>query len=254
MDITHILEELAFDMGQLPREAIEAAIVNKEKITPHLLEILENAVEQIDDIIEYDNYQGHLHAMYILAQFREPKAYPLILNLLSFPGEITHNILGDVLTEDVSRILASVCCGNIIPMQRLLESQVTNEYVRAALQSTLVILVGCGLKSRNEVVKYFSFLFQNKLEKRPSFVWDNLVACACELYPEELVDDISTAYQGGLVDPCFISLEDVGNILTENKQLHLFNLLQKSELIEDAVTEMEKWLTLSEGDPLAQEM
>ncbi|MCB1181707.1 MAG: DUF1186 domain-containing protein, partial [Chlamydiia bacterium] len=43
MEIGHILEELAFDMGTLPREAIEAAIAKKEQITPYLLDVLSEA-------------------------------------------------------------------------------------------------------------------------------------------------------------------------------------------------------------------
>lgn len=246
MDIAQILEELAFDMGELPREAIEAAIVKKDQITPHLLDILVSAQERVEEIIEYDNYQGHLYAMYLLAQFREASAYPLILKLICFPGDLSHSMLGDVLTEDLCRILASVQDGDISPMKQLIENPAVNEYVRAALVSTLVVLVGSGLKARSEIVTYFKELLESKLEKRPSFVWDHLVVSACDLYPEELYSYIEKAYEKRLVDSCFITLEDVGSILTQRRENHLFNLLKKTELIEDTVTEMEKWLCCGE--------
>lgn len=246
MDIVQILEELAFDMGELPREAIEAAVVKKENITPHLLELLVAAQEKVEEIIEYDNYQGHLYAMYLLAQFREQRAYPLILKLLCFPGDLPHAMLGDVLTEDLCRILASVQDENIEPIKQLIENPAMNEYVRAALLSTLVVLVGSGLRARSEIINYFKELFDHKLEKRPSFVWDHLVVSACELYPEELFPSIKKAFEKQLVDSCFITLEDVGSLLTQRKETHLFNLLKKTELIDDTVTEMEKWLSSHE--------
>lgn len=242
MEVAHILEELAYDLGELPREAIEAAIAKRTQIAPYLLEILEDAIERIDEIIEDDNYQGHLYAMYLLAQFRESRAYPLIVELFSFPGEIPHAIAGDVLTEDLSRILASVSGKNIDPLYSLIENPTTNEYVRAACQTSLVTLVGCGMIPRKEIIAYFISLFESKLEHRPSFAWDNLIASCCTLHPEEFYPYIQTAYQENLIDTSFINLQDVATIMAEDKETHLFNLFQNAELIDDTVTEMEKWL------------
>lgn len=242
MEVAHILEELAYDLGELPREAIESAIAKKTQIIPYLLEILEDAIKRIDEIIEDDNYQGHLYAMYLLAQFREERAYPLIIELFSFPGEIPHAIAGDVLTEDLARILASVCGKNIDPLIALIEKSSINEYVRAACQTCLVILVGCGLVSRLKVIDYFKSLFEGKLERVPSFAWDNLAACCCTLYPEELYPYIRKAFEENLINTTFINLENVASIMSEEKQARLFHLFQNAELIDDAVSEMEKWL------------
>ena len=250
MEIAHILEELAYDMGQLPREAIEASIAKREQMTPYLIDILEDAIDRIDEIIEHDNYQGHLYAMYLLAQFRQKRAYPLIIRLFSFPGEIPNIIAGDVLTEDLSRILASVSGGDIEPLKQVIVTPSINEYVRAACQSAMVTLVGCGLASRDEVMRYFLSLFRGRLEHHPSFVWDNLVSSCCDLYPEEAYEDIKNAFEQNLIDPCFISLEDVGAILTERKDNHLYRLFSLAELIDDTVSEMEKWLSSQDFLPI----
>lgn len=243
MNLAHIIEELAYDMGgELPRDAIEAAIAKRKQITPHLLAILEDATYRVDEIMEDDNYQGHLYAMYLLAQFREEKAYPFIVELFSYPGEIPHAIAGDVLTEDLSRILASVCGKNIEPLKCLIENSSINEYVRAACQACLVTLVGCGMINRKEVIEYFRTLFQEKLEKKPSFVWDHLIVSCCSLYPEELYEEIQEAFELNLINRAFISLEDVATTLAEEKQRHLFQLFHDAELIDDTVAEMEKWM------------
>lgn len=244
MNLTHILEELAYDMsGTLPRESLEAAIAKRNQIVPHLLAILEDAIARIDEVIEDDDYQGHLYAMYLLAQFREERAYPLILELFSFPGEIPHAIAGDILTEDLSRILASVCGGAIGPLQAMIENPSVNEYVRAACQTSLVTLVGAGLLPREEVIRYFRTLFEEKLEKYPSFTWDNLVGCACALYPEELYEEICAAFDRNLINRTFISPEDVSLILSQDKESHLYTLFRETSLIEDTVMEMEKWMS-----------
>jgi hypothetical protein len=243
MEILHILEELAYDLGELPREAIEAAIAKKSQITSYLLQILEDAINRIDEVIEDDNYQGHLYAMYLLAQFREERAFSLVIQLFSFPGEIPHSIAGDVLTEDLGRIIASMCGTQCEKLYDLIQNPSINEYVRAACQASLVILVGCGTLPRATVIDYFKSLFEGKLERVHSFVWDNLIACCCSLYPDELYPYIRKAFDDNLVDTTFINLEDVRKILTEEKQSSLFRLFQNAELIEDTVSEMEKWLS-----------
>lgn len=243
MDIAHILEELSYGMGELPREALEAAIAQKKQITPFLLAILEDAIQRIHEIVEDDNYEGHLYAMYLLAQFREPLAFPYIIRLFSFPGEIPHLIAGDMLTEDLSRILASVANKNIAPLKELIENPLINEYVRAACQMSLVIMVGCGFLSRTWVINYFKSLYEGKLERTHSFVWDSLVMCSCALHPEELVHHIRKAFDDLLIDTAFITINEVLAILAKEKQSHLFSLFQSTELIDDTVSEMEKWLT-----------
>lgn len=246
MEIPHILEELAYDMGTLPRDAIESAVLKRTQMTPYLLEILQDAYSRIDEVILDESYQGHIYAMYLLAQFREQKAFPLILKLFSFPGEIPHLIAGDVLTEDLGRILASVCGNQIAPLKDCIESPLYNEYVRGACLIALTTLVGCGKISRKLVISYFKQLYSS-LEKLPSFVWDTLVSCSCELYPEEVFGEIEESYLKSLVDSSFMPLDEVAQVLTEKKQAHLLRLHNTAELIEDTVSEIEKWHTPAES-------
>lgn len=242
MDVIHILEDLAYDVGSLPRDAIEAAVAKREIITPYLLSILEEAIERVADIVEDESYQGHLYAMYLLAQFRETKAFPLIIKLFSFSGDVPHAIAGDVLTEDLSRIIATLCNDVSIVMD-IIENPEVNEYVRAAAETSLVIMVGVGKQDRNSVIAYFRQLLEYKLEKIHSFAWDNLIAVACSLYPEEILEPIKRAFDDHLIDTSFISFDDVKNIVEEEtKRDCLFELYQTTELIEDTLSEMEKWI------------
>jgi hypothetical protein len=241
MDIAHILEELAYDMGELPREAIEAAIAQRRQITPFLLQILQDALLRMDEIVEDDNYQAHLYALYLLAQFKEARAFPLLLELLSHPGEALHAILGDVLTEDLGRILASVCNNNIEPLKKLIENGTIDEYVRAACIDALIILVGAQEQPREAIIGYFKALLEHRLERSPSFVWDQLALGAALLHPNELYPALCEAYQEKLITPSFIRLEEITTLLNTSKESLLLQLQHNTEFIEDAVSEMEKW-------------
>ncbi len=242
MDIPHILEDLAYDEGILPREAIEAAIVKHKQITPYLLQILEDAIERVPELINDGCYQGHVYAMYLLAQFRETRALPLVIRLFLFTDDTPYAIAGDVLTEDLSRIFASVCDDEAL-IKELIETPKINPYVKAAAISCLVILVGIGKLSRDETIRYFGELLNYRLEKEPSFAWDCLIASACSLYPGEIFYPISKAFKAGLIDNSFISLEDVENVIAEESvDSCLQQLAASTELINDTLEEMEKWL------------
>lgn len=63
------------------------------------------------------------------------------------------------------------------------------------------------------------------------------------MYPGELFYPISKAFNAGLVDITFISMEDVINIINEETiESCLQELLSSPELINDTLEEMEKWL------------
>jgi hypothetical protein len=70
------------------------------------LKIIEHAPQNIQEVGDQPHYLAHIYAMFLLAQFRQERAYPLIVNFFSIPGEITLDATGDVVTEDLNRILA----------------------------------------------------------------------------------------------------------------------------------------------------
>ena len=84
MDIQEILHQLATNTGTFPREALAHAIAQREEIIPELLRVLAEAQHNIDHLIESE-YMTHIYAMYLLAQFRETRAYPLIAEFGAVP-------------------------------------------------------------------------------------------------------------------------------------------------------------------------
>jgi len=112
-----ILKEIEYNNGHLPVEALKQVIAQKDVFIPELLKILEHTCQNAEEIAEKDNYFAHIYALFLLAQFREKGAYPLVVNLIGMPSEILENLLGDVITEGLQNILASVCDGNIVVCQ-----------------------------------------------------------------------------------------------------------------------------------------
>lgn len=152
MRIETVLEALEYNTGRFPREALEAAIARRQEITPHLLAIVEECTSSIDRLVTDETYMGHIYAFYLLAQFREQRAYPVIVDFFSIPGDVVVDVTGDSVTEDLGRILASVSGGDREPMEFLVENPETNEYVRLAAMTGMLCLFVEGVTPREELI------------------------------------------------------------------------------------------------------
>ncbi len=245
MGITQILKELERNTGTFPRKAVEAAVEAREEITPELLRILEDTVARAKEIVAEDAdgaYFAHLYAMYLLAQFREAHAYPLVVRFARLEEDLLDALAGDFVTEGLCRVLASVCDGDTGPIEELIEDGEVGEYARSAALNSLLVLVAEGDKSRGEVMAYFKGLFEGRLERSYSHAWDSLVACATALHPEEVSEHITAAFKEGLVDGWFISLRNVERASKRNKESVLDDLRKgRHTYIENVADEMEWW-------------
>ncbi len=195
MQLEEILSELENNTGKFPRLALKRAIEEREAITPLLLATLEKCKNNLEELLDRPDYILHIYALFLLAQFREPLAYPLIIEFFSVPGELSVDVTGDVVTEDLCRILASVSQGNIEPLKELIENQEVNRYVRSAALRALLVLVTQGIISRETVIQYFEEIFSTKLGKEPDFIWTNLVITSVKLCPIELKQYIDRAFE-----------------------------------------------------------
>lgn len=248
MNVEQILKNLEYYKGTLPREALRQAAACREEITPALLDILAYAL-QLPGELEDDDYMAHSYAMYLLAQFREKRAYPLLVKFFSIPDEIVETSTGDIITEDLPRILASVSYGDSSLLKPLIENDSVSEWVRGAAMETLVTQVAREEAKREDIMAYFTYLFRGGLARKPAHIWDSLVACACDLYPEEVFTDIRRAFEEGLVDESFIDFEWVQETLERGKEDTLRELRldnRHRRFIEDTAKDIGWWGCFSE--------
>lgn len=251
MEITEILHQFERATGRFARTAVEAAVARREEITPELLRVLEDTVDRAAELDAEGGYMAHLYAMFLLAQFRETRAYPLVVRFAWLPDDLLDSLCGDFITENLGQVLASVCGGELQGIRSLIENEDADEWARGAALSSLVTLVAAGQKSRDEIVSYFASLFQGKLVRQWSHVWDTLVSYSSDLYPTELLDDIERAYQDGLVDPSYIGFEDIKRDLAMGKGQVLARLADDPHrrLVEDTVKEMGWWACFRNDSP-----
>ena len=244
MDTEHIVSQLERLDGTFPVDVIQFALENREAVTPLLLKILEQSTDGVDRILGEENFFGHIYAMFLLAQFREKEAYPLVANFFLLPEETTWELAGDIVTEDLGRILASVSCGQTDILRKIIEDSNLDELVRAAAIDSLLVLLAVDEIRREDLVEYFSELFESKLEKEKSMIWNHLIVSSVNIFPDELILKIKNAYQNNLVDDDFISYYHVEDALLSGKET-VFRWLRQNQaytLVTDAVSDISKWL------------
>jgi hypothetical protein len=252
MEPKEILDQLKYYNGILPRQALAEAARHKEEIAPELINTLDFLSENPEFLVENPDYMAHMYAIYLLAEFREKNALPALIKFFSVPGELIHNLTGDLITEDLTRILTSVYDGNTDDLLKsMIENRSVNPYVRAAGINCLVNLVAVKQKSREEVISYFKKLFNGKLERKFSYVWNALVAYSIRLRPEEIYSEIKEAYADDLVESFFVSMKNVEEALKESQEDAMEYLMSRGRygFFENTLKEMETWPCFRKSAP-----
>ncbi|MGD0546385.1 MAG: DUF1186 domain-containing protein [Terracidiphilus sp.] len=255
MEIDEIIEEIEWFDGKFKREAVAAAIAQRDEVIPELLLVLEEIADpaMAADLDSEGEYMAHLYAMFLLAQFRETRAYPLMLRIAHLPSDLLESLFGDCITESLGRVLASVCGGDLDGIKSLIEDATVDKWVRGAALGGLVTLAVAGIKSREEILSYFAELFHGKLTDKNDVIWSELVSYSTDLYAPELLGEIEKAYEAELIDPQFIGLDEIRHDLAQGEDWAMERLARDPHrrLIDDTVKEMEWWDSFKEKKPRA---
>nr|MDT0252540.1 DUF1186 domain-containing protein [Endozoicomonas sp.] len=209
-----------------------------EAITPYLLNSLEKmaANGRTDDD---SNAMLSIFALFLLAQFREQKAYPIIINVINRPAKEAEYLLGDITTEGLNRILASVYDGELAPLQAVIENDKTYEFVRSAAIRAITVLYFTGQLERDTILAYFKTLYQERLERSENLIWGSLVDYTGQMGLDELLPEVKLAFQDDLVDDMYCSLSDVENMLMEKNSMPEEE--SDATLITNTVEELQWW-------------
>ena len=121
-----------------------------------------------------------------------------------------------------------------------MENEDLDEFVRAAVLESLVILFFERVLKQDDLLSYFTWLFREYQVRKNSFMWDSLVICCAVFRFAELLPDIREAYKDGLANPSVASLKSIENeIVAESDNLD--ELLYLKHYITDTTAELSHW-------------
>ena len=192
MELNEIVEKLKYYTPELPREAIKEALEHKEEITPKLLEMLEYTKENLEEIYnEEDEFFGYTYAYFLLAELKEQKAFPYLIDLLNKDEEIVEYILGDDYPGNLPRLLASTYNGDDNALFNIIENSEINEFVRCSTLQTFAILYLYEIKDRKFLVTYLKKLLDERNKEDNSYLYEEIIEEVCHLKLTELAEDVN---------------------------------------------------------------
>jgi hypothetical protein len=231
MTLIEILDALRFTPKDrnYPEEVIQAAIAEKEEITPILLKELEDIFDDPDLMKDDEDYMLPFYAMFILAKLREPKAFSRIINLFSLPPEVVDVFFGDISTESLQNLLASTFDGDVKPLLNFIKNEACFEWARGGAARALVTLYANELIERDVVQSHFLDLLNTVPYNEKNVAYDSIMRAAIEIKPDgELNKKISDSLNEHMFDP-WIGLEGLYEKMSPKSVEEAFDELKKGQ-------------------------
>ena len=207
-DAERIEVALSSQGDPLRREALAASECFRTELTRDFISELESWVEDPELALEEDGSLG-IHALFLLGKWREDAAWSVFRKLFSLPGNISYDLLGDLITEDGSILLAMVGGNRRDELRAMVEDEKLDEYCRNACLDALTCLVAWGELPRADHVAWLRELLTGKLREVSAneHVFAGVVSAACDLEAWELRAEVEAAYRRGVVDDGFVDLK-----------------------------------------------
>jgi hypothetical protein len=92
------------------------------------------------------------------------------------------------------------------------------DYCRVSALHAMAYAFVEGISSREEVISFFGTLFTGDETDEDSDFWSLLACIVHDLYPQELMDTITRAYDDGLIFSGIVRYEDFEKALEEGKE------------------------------------
>ena len=238
MSPEEILADLSTRTGAVPVAALEAAALHQEVLTEPLLDALRRFVERTRhaDAGEDDSDRLADMAMYLLAQFREVRAFPLYEELCRLPEERSEFWLGDMLNQDFPCFLASTCGGDAGRLQRLAEEPGLYSYARWTALNALVTLVAEGAWKRRDMIVWLGDIWPRWPSSDNDYT--ALIEAVCDLGAAELLPQVRQACAAQLVDPSYATLEEVEECCALDEAAIVRELRHGHHYLDDAAQSM----------------
>ena len=228
--------------GPLPREALEAAGQSRDAMVPVFLDYIGKL--QTAKIGDLERMDAFVFIFFLLAEWRETRAYRPLATLLRRDPEFLDALLGDSITEASARVMAGVFDGDLQPLFDILLDDAADSFLRGEMFDTLAIvaLENPGLRPRVSqfLVNFFDLTGTNTGEE----VWWSWAECIAALGLSNMETAVRAVFDSGLITPDHSRLED----FTERLQATLdagrpdwFTEISSNTLITDTIAELEPW-------------
>ncbi|HYI11956.1 MAG TPA: DUF1186 domain-containing protein [Thermoanaerobaculia bacterium] len=232
-----LLDLLESEDPDVVRTALAEAQNARELLSERLLEMLETLTPAWAD-----NSNLASLSLYLLAAWRETRAFEPLVRYFEEGGDEANEVLGDVVVQDLPAILGSIAGGRFELIHRLIENEAVNEWVRVTSISALIGIAVRGELPVDEVEAYLEGL-TTRLAPTAVSLWSELAAATADLGSERLLPHIERAHADELIDETVVTMREVRRDVRRGRSRALADprTLRNSRLIDDVVEATSWW-------------
>lgn len=211
-DLAGVLGRTADDLGsieqhlhalaterRLPRMAIAMCAARYEEAAPVLRSVLERAADGA--ALSEDEEQLLFRGLHIQSGARDKQACRALLRLLRRPMTEIDRLLGDVVTETLSRIVCGVFDGDADALFALIADRKADEYVRKAVFGAAAFLTWEGSISAERMHDFLRHFYHDRLAGDEDYVWIGWLDAIAALGLRDLAPLVYRAWDEGRVPP-----------------------------------------------------
>jgi len=228
--------------GPLPREALEAAGQSRDAMVPvflHYVGQLQSA--KIDDL---EGMNAFVFIFFLLAEWRETRAYRPLATLLRCDPELLDALLGDQITEASARVMAGVFDGDLQPLIDIALDDDADGFVRGEMFDTLAIVALEDPELRPRITAFLNDFFDLTGHVTGEEIWWAWAECIAALGLADMEPSVRAVFDKGLITPDHSRIEDFTQRLQETVDAgrpEWFTGLSSNTLITDTIAELERW-------------
>ncbi|MDR2855906.1 MAG: DUF1186 domain-containing protein [Methanomicrobiales archaeon] len=266
MELHQALENIKRVKPTFAEEEIHCIREHKDEAIPVLLRHVQDIVdnpdkyhapyEECDDSIEFDDeecddpieFDDPLYALFLLAEFRVNDALESFLKILKFDEKTAELLLGDTITSDCGRLIASVAdTKDIDRIKLVIENGTINPYHRLAALRALITMYFTGAYSKEELFSYLGYVLnlasESDYNDEATFI-SFLVSYCHTVEAKEHFPFILELYEKDMIDRIIIESEDFIEGIYNRERDPVFEekvRSRKYSLIHDTIKEMHWW-------------
>ncbi len=246
-DVQQAFKKLSvYQSGVFHRESLQVLIDQQGEAVPLLLEYLKTVSENVQTAVDNDQTYFIVFVLYLLAHFRETRAYRPLIKLLEQLDETNNAFLGHLLKESLSQVIATVCDGDITPIKQLAENPKIDEHIRASAFYSLSTLVRQN-QLKPEILKdYCRSMLEGELKYEGKCLPVALTSICRILNFSDLVPSIRSAYQRWPDMADIVRLEHVEEQLVPSV-FDDYGCSHHKDVVTDTIGSLESWDSFQPG-------
>lgn len=195
-----VVKSFYVEDGKFNYDAVKKARENKEEISDLLLEELSKIINKLavtrERVPMFTNY-----ALFLLAEFREKRAFPLVLKLIILAGDDAYGLLTDGVIDKLDLILCSLYDGDLESLNKIILNNKLDGSSRSMALSVYQYLYENNMIKKEELINFLRKVIEviKETERDTCSIADGILIVieSCHLF--EMIIDVQKMYDEGLV-------------------------------------------------------